>query len=131
MKRLGEALNGVGLPHKRESQIGRVATAGDGGRSINVTNMNNSQLSGLMNITPFGISSSPPSGLVAFVIESNNSGKDGMMGVFDPNKPKCKSGDVILYSTGGAKVECRGDKVLINDVDILDEIDKIKKALGI
>lgn len=119
MKKFGAALNGISEPHRRESHIGRISTVGSGGKSIAVTNMNNSQLRGLVPIMPYGISSSPPVGLMAFVLVANNSGNDGIVGVYDPNKPSCNPGDSMMYSSGGAKIHCKGNRVLINDIDIL------------
>lgn len=127
MKRLGAALNGVAEPHKRESQTGKISTIGDGGKSLTVTNANNSQLRNLIPITPYGISSSPTPGLMAFVLVAQDSGRDGIIGMYDPNKPSCKPGETILYSSGGATVKCSGDKVYINGIDILKEIDDLRK----
>lgn len=122
-RRLGRELNGVSEPHKRESHIGRISTVGSGGRKISVDNMNNSQLRNLVPIMPYGVASSPPIGLMSFVLASNNSGRDGIIGVYDPNKPSCDSGDCMLYSSGGAKVHCKGNTVLINSRDTLKELD--------
>ena len=129
MKRLGAALNGVAEPHKRESQTGKISTVGNGGKSLTVTNANNSQLRNLIPITPYGISSSPTPGLMAFVLVAQNSGKDGIVGVYDEHKPTCKSGDCMMYSKGGATVKCTGGSVLINGRNVLKEIDDIKSRL--
>lgn len=129
-RKFGAALNGVAEPHRRESHVGRVATVGDGGKSISVTNMNNSQLRNLVSVAPYGISSSPTSGLMSFVLVIGTGSKDGMIGVYDKDKPSCKPGECIVYSSGGATVKCTSKgKVMINDRDILDEIDKIQKRL--
>lgn len=129
-KTFGRSLNGVAEPHKSESHIGRVSTVGSGGKSIAVANMNNSQLRNLVPIMPYGISSSPTTGLMAYVLVANNSGRDGIIGVFDPAKPSCSPGDSMLYSSGGASVHCRGKLVLINSVDVLDEIKKLKDRVS-
>ena len=110
-KRFGAALNGIDQPRKRESHIGRISTVSNGGRSMSVANMHNSQLSNLVPVMPYGISSSPIPGLMSFVLAGNNSGSDGMVGVYDPNKPSCNPGDSMLYSSGGARVHCNGGKV--------------------
>lgn len=125
-RRFGSVLNSAGQPHRRESHIGRVSTVGSGGRAISVDNGNNSQLRNLVPVMPYGISSSPPVGLMAFVVVGNNSGRDGIVGVYDPNKPSCNSGDCMMYSSGGATIQCKGDKVLINGRDVLKEIDALK-----
>lgn len=129
-KSLGAALNGVAQPHKRENHIGRIDTVGSGGRSISVSNANNSQLRNLVPIMPYGIASSPPLGLMAYVLVGNNSGRDGMIGVYDPNKPSCDPGDSMIYSRGGASVRCKGNSVLLNDRDILKEIDELKGKIN-
>lgn len=129
-KRLGRELNGVSEPHRRESHIGRISTVGSGGRKLSVDNMNNSQLRNLVPIMPYGIASSPPVGLMSFVLAANNSGRDGIIGVYDPNKPSCSSGDCMMYSSGGAKVYCKGDKVLINNRDILKELDALSDKVN-
>ena len=54
-RKLGQALNGVAEPHRRESHIGRISTVGSGGRSISVDNMNNSQLRNLVPVAPYGM----------------------------------------------------------------------------
>lgn len=128
-KSFGSALRDVNTPHRRESYLGAISTVSDGGRSVTVTNMNNSQLRNLMPIAPYGVASSPPVGLMAYVLVSENSKRDGILGVYDPNRPLCSPGDSILYSSGGASVHCRGDSVLINGRDILGEIDNIKNKL--
>lgn len=129
MKSFGAALNGVSEPHRQESHVGKVETVGSGGKSVAVTNMNNSQLRNLVPIMPYGISSSPPPGLMAFVLVTQNSGKDGIVGVYDEHKPACKSGDCMMYSRGGATVKCTGGSVLINGRNVLKEIDDIKSRL--
>lgn len=128
-KTFGRALNGVEEPHRRESHIGRISTVSGGGKSVTVTNMNNSELRNLVPITPYGISSSPPTGLMAFVLVANNSGRDGIVGIFDPNKPSCSMGDSMIYSSGGATVHCRGRSVLLNTRDVLKEVDDLKTSM--
>ena len=125
-KRFGQAINGVAEPRRRNSHTGKITTVGSGGKSLSVTNANGSQLRDLIPISPYGISSSPPTGLMSFVIASGNSGSDGMVGVYDPNRPSCKPGECIMYSSGGATIKCTKDKVLINGMDIVKEIKKLK-----
>ena len=129
-RRFGKDLNGVAEPHRRESHIGRISTVGNGGKSISVDNMNNSQLRNLVPIMPYGISSSPIVGLMSFVLVANNSGRDGIVGVYDPNKPSCNPGDSMMYSSGGATVHCNGNKVLINKRDILKELDELTQRIN-
>lgn len=124
-KRFGQAINGIAEPRKRDNHIGKVTTVGDGGKSLSISNANGSQLRDLVPISPYGISSSPPTGLMSFVIASGNSGSDGMVGVYDPNRPPCKPGECMMYSSGGATIKCTGDKVLINDIDIVKELKKL------
>lgn len=128
-KSFGSALKSTDKPHRRESHVGRVATVGSGGKSIAVTNMNNSQLRNLVPITPYGISSSPPIGLMAYVLVADNSSKDGIVGVYDPDKPQCNPGDSMLYSSGGASVHCNGSSVLLNNRDVLNEMDNISNKI--
>lgn len=129
-KSFGGALRSVAEPHRRESYVGRIATVGGGGKSIAVTNMNKSQLRNLAPITPYGVASSPPVGLMAYVLVSDNSSRDGIIGVYDPNKPQCSPGNSMIYSSGGASVHCNGKLVLINTRNVLNEIDDIKKEIG-
>lgn len=130
MKSFGAALNGVAEPHRQESHVGKVETVGSGGKSVAVTNMNNSQLRNLVPIMPYGISSSPPPGLMAFVLVAQNSGKDGIVGVYDENKPPCSPGECMMYSRGGATVRCTsGGAVLLNGRNVLKEIDDLKAKL--
>lgn len=128
-KSFGSALRDVGQPHRQESYNGRISTVDDGGKSISVVNMNNSQLRNLIPIMPYGMASSPPVGLMAYVIISGSAKRDGIIGVYDPDKPRCNPGDSMLYSLGGASVHCNGNTVLINGIDILQEIDDIKGKL--
>lgn len=128
-KSFGRALNGVAEPHRSESHVGQISTVGSGGKSIAVTNMNNSQLRNLVPVMPYGISSSPPAGLMAFVLVANNSGKDGIVGVYDPNKPSCSPGNCMMYSSGGATVQCSGSSVLLNKRNVLNEIDDLKQKI--
>lgn len=126
MRKFGAALTGVDQPHKQESHVGRILTVGDGGRSVSMSSVSSSQLRDMIPISPYGIASSPPVGLKAFAIVSNDDNDDGIIGVYDPNRPKCKPGNSVLYSSGGAKVECIDKKVYINGVDILSEINSLK-----
>lgn len=121
-KSFGNALIGVDQPHRKENYVGRVSTVGKGGKSISVTNMNNSQLRNLVPIMPYGIASSPPTGLMTYVLVNDNASRNGIIGVYDPNKPECSPGDSMMYSRGGASVHCRGNKVFINGIDILQKI---------
>lgn len=129
-KAFGSALKGTDKPHRRESHVGRVATVGSGGKSIAVTNMNNSQLRNLVPITPYGISSSPPVGLMAYVLVADNSSKDGIVGIYDPDKPQCNPGDSMLYSSGGASVHCSGSSVLLNNTDVLGKIKTLENEIN-
>lgn len=129
MKRFGEALIGVGEPHRRESHVGKVSTIGEGGRSISITNMNNSQLRNTVPIMPYGISSSPKPGLMAYVLVAQDCSKDGIVGVYDPNKPICSPGECIMYSAEGAMVKCSGKNVTINKRNILKEIDDLNEEI--
>lgn len=129
-KSIGDAISGAGVPHRKENYVGKISTVGKGGKSIAVTNMNNSQLRNLVPIMPYGISSSPPAGLMSYVLVADSASKDGIVGVYDPNKPECSPGDSMMYSRGGASVHCNGGSVLINGRDILSEIDDIKKEIG-
>lgn len=128
-KTFGSALNNMDGLRKKESHVGRISTVGNGGKSVTITNMNNSQLRNLVPIMPYGISSSPPVGLMAFVLATDNAGNDGIVGVHDPNKPPCKPGDIIIYSSGGATIHCDGNAVRINGRDILKEIDDLSRRI--
>ena len=125
-RKFGAVLNSVSEPHKRESYVGRVSTVGDGGKSISVTNMNNSQLRDLIPIMPYGIASSPPCGLMAYVLVAQDCSKNGIIGVYDPNKPTVKPGECAIYSSDGAIVKCSKGRVTINGRDVLREIDMLK-----
>lgn len=129
-RRLGADLNSVYEPHRRENHVGKISNVGNGGKSISVTNANNSQLRELVPVMPYGISSSPTPGLMSFVIDSGNSGNDGMVGVYDPKKPSCKPGECMMYSSGGATVKCTGKKVMVNDIDLIEEINKMRDKLS-
>ncbi len=110
------------------NDIGMISSTGDGGKRVSVSNTNDSELSNFMNVTPYGFSSAPRVGSMAFTIVCGC--KTGMIGVYDKDKPSVKSGCSMMYSSGGAQVYCVDDKVLINSVDILDKIDKIEKRLN-
>jgi phage gp45-like len=128
-KTLGSALNGVDRPHRKDSYVGKVSTTSNGGKSISVTNMNNSKLRNLVPITPYGIASSPPIGLMAYVLIAGDTSKDGIVGVYDPDKPQCRPGDSMMYSSGGASVHCNGGTVLLNNRNVLAEIDNLRKEI--
>ncbi len=127
-RRFGEQLSIIGQQARyNQCSVGSVSSTSGGGKHICVSNTKDSELSNFMNITPYGFSSAPTSGCMAFTIVSN--GKTGMVGVFDKGKPSVASGCCMMYSSGGATVYCKDDKVLINDIDILEEIYNIKKRL--
>lgn len=129
-RKFGKALNGIEQPHRRESYVGKISTVGDGGKSISATNMSNSQLTNSVPIMPYGISSSPLPGLMTYVLIADNSSKNGILGVYDPNKPSVGSGECAMYSSGGAIVRCSGKSVTINGRNILNEIDNIKSDIS-
>lgn len=124
-RRFGQALNGISEPRRSSSHTGRVTTVGDGGKSLSISNINGSQLRDIIPISPYGISSSPPTGLMSFVIASDNSGNDGMVGVYDPSRPVCQPGECIIYSSGGATIKCSGNKVYINGIDVVEKLNKL------
>ena len=66
---------------------------------------------------------------MAFVLVANNSGSDGIVGVYDPNKPPCNPGDSMMYSSGGATIHCNGNVVLINGRNVLQEIDALSRRI--
>lgn len=129
MRKFGQALVGVDNGSKKEGYVGRVSSSSGGGSTVFVANASGSQIKTLP-ASQYGISSTPPTGLMAFVIVGQGSDKDGIVGVYDPNRPQCNTGDCMMYSSGGATIKCKNDKVLLNDVDILDEISKIKSKIG-
>ena len=128
MRKFGAVLNSVDNNHRQEGYVGRVSSSGGGGKNVNITNANNSQIKAV-SATPYGISSTPPSGMMAFVLVGQGSDKDGVVGVFDPNKPSCNAGCCMMYSAGGATVKCSGRSVLINGRNVLSEIDEINKKI--
>lgn len=129
-RRFGGELNGVNEPLRKQMQTGKISTVGDGGKQASVTNMSGSQLRNLMPIAPFGIASSPPVGLLAYTMVLDSQTNNGIIGVYDPNRPSVASGDITIYSAGGAKVECIGSKVLVNGIDIDELDDRVKKLEG-
>lgn len=129
MRKFGAALNGVDNNHRQEGYVGRVSSSGSGGKNVQVANANGSQIKAV-SATPYGISSTPPSGLMAFVLVGQGSDKDGIVGVYDPSKPSCGAGNCMMYSAGGATITCSGSTVLINKRNVLKEIDDIKEKIG-
>ena len=128
MRKFGAVLNSVDNNHRQEGYVGRLSSSGGGGKNVNITNANNSQIKAV-SATPYGISSTPLSGMMAFVLVGQGSDKDGVVGVFDPNKPSCNAGCCMMYSAGGATVKCSGRSVLINGRNVLSEIDEINKKI--
>lgn len=130
MRRFGSDISGIDNPRKKENNVGKVSTISGDGKTVAVTNMNNSQLRNLKPVSQYGVASSPTPGLQAFVISIDTSDSDGIVGVYDPNRPACKAGETILYSSGGATVKLSGGSVLINGINILGEISAIKERLN-
>lgn len=131
MKRFGEGLNNMQSgAYTRSTVSGSISSTGSGGKTASVCNMQGSSLKNVLTLMPYGFASTPPSGLIAFTIVSDSGGRDGVVGVYDPKKPSCAVGDCTMYSSGGATIKCKGSKVLANDRDFLDEIDKIKQRIG-
>ncbi len=128
MRKFGAALNGVDNNHRQEGYVGKVSSSGGGGKNVNVSNASNSQIKAV-SATPYGISSTPPSGMMAFVLVGQGSDRDGVVGVYDPNKPSCGAGCCMMYSAGGATVKCSGKSVLLNNRNVLGEIDELKKRV--
>ena len=71
-------------------------------------------------ITPFGISSNPPSGLYAQMMDNN--GKYVCVGTHDPAAPKVNKGEVVIYNgnhnayiklCADGTVEIKGTKINI------------------
>lgn len=128
MRKFGAALNGVDNNHRQEGYVGKVSSSGGGGKNVNVSNASNSQIKAV-SATPYGISSTPPSGMMAFVLVGQGADRDGVVGVYDPNKPSCGVGCCMMYSAGGATVKCSGKSVLLNNRNVLGEIDAINKDI--
>jgi hypothetical protein len=103
MKQFGREASNIHSEHKREGYIGPTASTGNGGKSMNVNNLNNSQLRGLLTMAPYGISSRGKAGMKAQVIVNDNS-NNAAVGIYDPNKPEVEVGEIVLYSTGGCTI---------------------------
>ena len=73
-------------------------------------------------IQPYGLSSNPPRGSTILTVSSGS--RDSMFAISaqDNERPKkLNPGDVTLYN-GKSTVKLRGEKVLVNDVDILQVV---------
>lgn len=89
--------------------FGRVASGS--GTMINVQNTVDSEVRELMVVSPYGVSSCPPSGLFAQMIVNGDT-NNTCVGVHNPNAPQVKSGEVILYSSGDAYIKLDSDGVI-------------------
>jgi phage gp45-like len=112
MVNIGRTLSSAGVEHRRESYIGPVATSGNGGRLINVNNLNNSQLRDLMNMSPYGISSRPKAGVKAQVIVNDNN-NNTVVGIYDNSRPSVEPGEIALYSVGNALIYLTKDGIIM------------------
>ncbi len=70
-------------------------------------------------IQPYGLSSNPPRGSTILTVSSGSRDSMFAISVQDNERPKnLNPGDVTLYN-GKSTVKLRGEKILVNDVDIL------------
>ena len=99
-------------------QYGKISS-GDSD-AANIQNVVDGDVRDAKMVTPFGISSNPPSGLYAQMMENN--GKYVCVGTHDPSAPKADKGEVIIYNgnhsayiklCADGTVEIKGTKINI------------------
>lgn len=103
MRRIDKALKSVQNNHRQESYAGPIASTSGGGHTASVNNLHNSQVRNAKVVMPYGISSSPFSGMKAQAIVNDNS-ENVVVGVYDPSRPAVGAGEVCIYSSGGNQV---------------------------
>lgn len=106
-KRFGAEMGGSG---DNTIPVGKISSTGGGGKNAAMSS-NGSEIKGMLPIGPYGVASTPPSGLMAYAI-MNYGGKDGFL-VYDPGRPSVNAGDITLYNSKGAKIELKGNNVII------------------
>lgn len=90
--------------------FGRVASGNS--TKLNIQNAVGSEVREVKVISPYGISSCPPSGLFAQMIINDNV-NNTCVGVHNPQAPQANAGEIILYSVGGAKIKLGIDGTII------------------
>ena len=86
--------------------FGRVASGTN--TKLNIQNTANGEVREVKVVAPYGVSSCPPSGLFAQMI-INDDINNTCVGVHDPKAPTAKSGEIVLYSSGGAYIKLGAD----------------------
>ena len=102
MRRIDKAMVKAGGSNKIGGYCGPLASTDNDGHIANVNNLSNSQIDGQL-MMPYGVSSKPKKGIMAQVVV-NGDDSNAVVGVYDSKRPKVKTGEVCLYSSGNAKV---------------------------
>lgn len=131
MRNFGREISSTNSKKTRDGHIGRISSVDKGGKSMNVNNLNNSQLRELMNVSPYGISSCGKSGMRAQVIVNDDS-NNVVVGIYDPDKPEVEVGEIVLYSIGGCTVYLDKDgNITMTTGNAKITMDKITNGIAI
>lgn len=93
----------------RSSRYGRVTSANSDG-TVNAQDSSSLECRGVKLVCPQGISYSPLESSSGQMIE--NDGSPSMIGVYDPDRPVARPGEIILYS-GGATISIYNGEINI------------------
>lgn len=86
--------------------FGRVASGTS--TKLNIQNTANGEVREVKVVAPYGVSYCPPSGMFAQMV-INDDVNNTCVGVHNPDAPKAKPGEIILYSSGGAYIKLGAD----------------------
>jgi len=84
----------------------RVTSVDADGKYMNAESYRGGEMREMTIMLPFGISSSAIDG-VSVQVSLNSANSGTIVGVNDPNRPKVKPGQLILYDKSGSRIEFR------------------------
>lgn len=136
-KDFASLLRNMERPIERNTHMGIESSIGSDGMTINGQNLSDSEIRDLHVALPYGISSSGIDGVRVQIITNDNK-NNVAIGVIDKNRPKVKSGCIIIYDKSGSTISLNGDgnihinsnknkDVYINGISFKNVLDRIKK----
>lgn len=107
-KDFASLLRNMERPIERNTHMGIESSISNDGMTINGQNLSDSEIRDLHVALPYGISSSGIDGVRVQIITNDNK-NNVAVGVIDKDRPKVKSGCIIIYDKSGSTISLNGD----------------------
>lgn len=132
-KDIASLLRNIERPTERNTSMGVASSIGGDGQVINGQDSSDGEIRDLNVALPYGISSSGVDGIRVQIITNGNE-NNVIVGVVDKNRPKVKSGCIVIYDKAGSTIALNGDgDIYINGTSfnsILSKLNNLQSQIN-